>query len=65
MGNNVLPHGESLRRAVRWLSDQGRHDPATVEEAARRFDLTPAEEEFLLSYFTVRTPRRGEPPEED
>jgi len=46
----LLPTGEALRRAIRWLSDQGRHDAAAIEEAARRFDLTPADEEFLLRY---------------
>lgn len=45
----VLAKGEPLRRALRWLSDEGRHDLAAVEEACRRFDLSPAEEEFLLS----------------
>lgn len=44
----VLPHGEGLRRALRWLSDERRHDAAAIEEAARRFDLSPAEEDFLL-----------------
>jgi hypothetical protein len=49
----ILPQGESLRRALRWLDDRVRDDPqarrtALVSEAATRFDLTPAEEEFLL-----------------
>lgn len=48
MSDAILPHGEGLRRALRWLSEQGRHDAAAVEEAAQRFDLTPLEEEFLL-----------------
>ncbi len=47
----LLPHGESLRRAVRWLGEQPRRDAATIEEAARRFDLTPLEEQFLLEQF--------------
>ena len=46
----LLPHGESLRHALRWLSDERRHDAAAIEEAARKFDLTPAEEEFLLTH---------------
>jgi len=46
----LLPTGEGLRRAIRWLSDQNRHDAGAIEEAARRFDLTPADEEFLLRY---------------
>lgn len=45
----LLPHGQALRSALRWLSDERRHDAAAIEEAARRFDLTPAEEEFLLT----------------
>jgi len=56
-GPGLLPHGEALRRAVRWLSDAGRHDAAAIEEAARRFDLTPAEEEFLLREFRDHSPR--------
>jgi hypothetical protein len=54
--DGLLPHGESLKRAVRWLSDEGRHDAAAIEEAARRFDLSPVEEDFLLQHF--RTSRR-------
>ncbi len=38
----------ALRDAVRWLSDLGKHDAAAIEEACRRFDLSPADEEFLL-----------------
>lgn len=50
----VLPHGESLRRALRWLDGEVKERPATprgklVDEAAARFDLSPLEVEFLLS----------------
>jgi len=48
--DTLLPHGEALRRAIRWLSDERRHDARAIDEAARRFDLTPAEEEFLLRW---------------
>lgn len=48
---SILPQGEALRRAVRWLGEQPRRDAASIEEAARRFDLTPADEEFLLRHF--------------
>ena len=50
-GGAILPHGEALRSAVRWLSQQPRHDAATVETAAQRFDLSPLEEAFLLEHF--------------
>lgn len=59
MNDGVLPHGEQLRRAVRWLSEQGRHDAAAVEDAAQRFDLTPLEEEFLLRHFTTHAQNRS------
>jgi hypothetical protein len=50
----LLPHGESLRRALRWLDERAKEPgPADraklLEEAAARFDLTPLEEEFLLA----------------
>jgi hypothetical protein len=48
MTPTLLPRGEALRRAVRWLSEEGRHDAAAIEEAAIRFDLSPLEEDFLL-----------------
>ena len=48
----VLPHGESLRRALRWLSEQRLESPSApranlIDEAARRFDLSPTETDFL------------------
>lgn len=53
--NAIQPRGERLRRAIRWLSEEQRHDAAALEAAARRFDLTPAEEEFLLIHMRERT----------
>jgi hypothetical protein len=49
--NALLPDGEGLRRAVAWLAEQPRRDLATIEEASRRFNLSPLDEEFLLSRF--------------
>lgn len=43
------PAGQGLREALRWLSASGRHDAAAIEEACRRFDLSPLDEEFLLA----------------
>ena len=43
-----LPNHEALRRAVAWLARRGRWTPELVEEASRRFDLSPTDEEFLL-----------------
>jgi hypothetical protein len=45
----------TLERAIRWVSDQRRERPgakplALVDEAARRFDLSPRDAEFLLEF---------------
>ena len=56
--HSLLPEGEELRRAVRWLGERGEHTLAAVEEACRRFDLSPAEEDFLIRHFVQRG---GEP----
>jgi hypothetical protein len=53
----VVPQGETLRRALRWLDERIREEPGAtraklVGEAAARFDLTPLEEDFLLRNWT-------------
>ncbi|MGH8502738.1 MAG: hypothetical protein ACREVE_09775 [Gammaproteobacteria bacterium] len=50
----IVPKGEPLRRAVKWLSEQHRYDPETLEEACRRFDLSPLDEEFIILHFSQR-----------
>lgn len=50
--DDVLPEGESLRNAVRWLSEQPEpHTFQQVEAASQRFDLSPTDEEFLIRMF--------------
>jgi hypothetical protein len=74
MGMDLLPPGEARRRAVRWVREQKasgspRADLQLVDEASRRFNLGPAEEEFLfrLLHAPVERPRavrpRGAPQE--
>jgi len=48
---SIFPEGEALRSAVRWISRMHGYDQKSIEEACRRFDLTPAEEEFMLHHF--------------
>jgi hypothetical protein len=48
----VLPAGDSIRSALKWLSEKRREEPAAermklIDEAALRFDLTPLEVDFL------------------
>lgn len=51
----TLPPRENLRRAVRWVAEQDCRDTKLLEEAARRFDLSPRDEELMRRCF----PRRG------
>ena len=60
MANIVVPTGEPLRRAIRWLSEQRQDRPEAklavlVNEAALRYDLSPAEQQALLDTFAPAT----------
>jgi hypothetical protein len=49
----ILPEGEGLRSALKWLSDRRLDDPGApraklIDEAALKFDLSPVEVDFLL-----------------
>ena len=48
----VVPGSDSIRSALKWLSQKRQDEPGTprmklIEEAALRFDLTPLEADFL------------------
>jgi hypothetical protein len=52
---SILPEGEQLRKAVKWISDQRTEDPAIalfslIEKACLKFDLTPKDGEFLMRH---------------
>jgi hypothetical protein len=48
---SLAPRGENLRRVLGWLADHGGWTMELLEEACRRFDLGPADEEFLIREF--------------
>jgi len=53
---SILPEGEQLRRAVRWISEmrEERQDASLsklISEACVKFDLSPADTEFLSRFF--------------
>lgn len=60
---SILPEGEELRRAIRWISlhlREGAGDDPTllrklVDEAALRFDLSPRESEFLWEFYRKKS----------
>mgnify|MGYP001054361587 FL=1 len=52
----VQPKGETLRQAVRWISEQLEEDPdrkrsGLIQEACARFNLTPKDEVYLISFY--------------
>ncbi|HJV65247.1 MAG TPA: hypothetical protein VJ550_05915 [Geomonas sp.] len=54
--SNLLPEGEDLRRAVKWVSGRLQDDPGQplqplIQEAIFKFDLSPRDGEFLISFY--------------
>lgn len=61
----VMPEGEAIRKAVKWISAELEEDPQKslqklVNDAVRRFDLSPKETEFLMGFY--RKGKAGEAP---
>ncbi len=61
--HDLLPDGEDLRRAVKWVSGNLLENPGQplgplVQEAIFKFDLSPRDAEFLIGFFSQR---KGEP----
>ena len=57
----------SLKRALAWLLDQLAEDPSRkrsplIDEAARRFDLSPLDADVLYEKLVEATRRRGPEP---
>ena len=51
----VQPEGEELRKAVKWISEERKYNPKAIttkliEEACLKFDLSPMDEEYLISF---------------
>ncbi len=49
---SIVPQGEDVRRAVKWISEMRKDDPAAdprklVEEACLKFNLSPMDAEYL------------------
>jgi len=52
----VMPEGERIRRAVKWISAQLTEHPekspqSFLNDAVMRFDLSPKEADFLLDFY--------------
>ena len=53
---HLLPEGESIRQAVKWISEVTKEYPEKsrkeiIQEAELRFDLSPKECDFLFRKF--------------
>jgi hypothetical protein len=54
--SNILPEGEDLRRAIKWISAHLHENPEQsvnplVHEATFKFDLSPRDANFLLMFY--------------
>ena len=52
-----------IKQAVQWLDDQLRDQPGAdrvklVDEASRRFDLSPLDADFLFRHLAARAPKK-------
>ena len=55
--HDLLPDGEDLRRAVKWISGNLQEDPdqavqKLVHEAIFKFDLSPRDADFLIGFYS-------------
>ena len=55
--STIQPKAESLRQAVKWISSELLEDEkkavfSLIQEAALKFNLSPKEEEFLVSFYS-------------
>jgi hypothetical protein len=56
----IVPEGESIRKAVKWIDESRQADPGKsmaglIHEACITFDLSPLEAEFLQKFFKKPT----------
>ena len=56
---SIAPEGENVRKAIKWISDKRQYEPeecgplmSMIEQAAKRFDLSPKDAEFLIRFFS-------------
>ena len=57
--HDLLPEGEELRRAVKWISGNLQENPdqpvkPLVHEAIFTFDLSPKDADFLIGFYSKK-----------
>ncbi len=61
----ILPEGEQLRRAVKWISAERLDNPKVslpnlIGEACLKFDLSPKDAETLVHFLTEKSSEKPE-----
>ncbi|MEW6714349.1 MAG: hypothetical protein AB1306_04590 [Nitrospirota bacterium] len=56
---SILPEGEQLRRAIKWISDERTENPGAslsklIGDACLKFDLPPKDAETLMRFVTEK-----------
>jgi len=57
--SSLLPEGETMRNAVKWISGHLQDNPdqvlqKLVNDAIMRFDLSPKDADFLIRFYRKR-----------
>ncbi len=57
--STIMPEGEDLQRALKWISSNLEDNPnqpifPLVEKAVFKFDLSPKDSDFLMTFFRKR-----------
>ena len=52
----IMPKGENVRKAVKWISDNLKEDPdqsvkKLINDAVLRFDLSPGDSELVINFY--------------
>lgn len=55
--HDLLPDGEDLRRAVKWISEHLQENPGQavmplINEAVFKYDLSPRDADFLIDFYS-------------
>jgi len=57
--STIMPEGDDIQKAIKWISSSLEDNPnqpifPLVEKAVFKFDLSPKDSEFLMSFFKKR-----------
>jgi hypothetical protein len=53
---SIVPEGEALRNAIKWISEERACRPnekmnTLINQACTRFDLSPGDSEFIIRFY--------------